>query len=154
MENNKKEKTNIIVNNENDAIFYIDPLDGDGFRFPYLLYTPNNIKNGSPIFVAGNNSREINKDYEVDIEQAFNMIKGTLKIPIFNESRVPILMPIFPSFYGECGECGECEECEKEKYIQQLSRNTMLIKDGNLARIDLQLIAMINNAKELLLKYE
>ena len=62
---------------------------------------------------------------------------GSLAHYLANELRMPLLVPVFPR-----------PEKEWHLYTHMLDRDVMKIKKGNLKRIDLQLLAMINATRE------
>lgn len=108
-----------------------------GFSWPYYLLMPSAIKNPAVMMVEPNNTGTTNDDPAVHDAAALNLINA-------RESRAedlgcPILVPTFPR-----------PATDWRVYTQALDRDTLQTTLPNLARIDLQLIAMIDDARTLL----
>lgn len=152
-----------VGKNNDGKIYYSNPNSKAGFNFGYFLYIPTDIKNGVPLVVRGNNSCNTYRKLEEAIDNCYEQHKkdtddymSMIVRPEFVNLEVPLLMPVFPRIEPNS---------KTEIYIQQLSENTMEIgqpgfeslgtsKDDlkKLERVDLQLIAMINDAKSKLKK--
>ena len=89
----------------------------------YLLVEPNNTG-------VGSNFVSLDKNTKDSIETC----SGS---SVARKLKIPLLMPVFPRPGGTL-------------YTHALDRETLLIGEGDLKRIDLQLIAMIAHAQKLL----
>ena len=96
----------------------------------YLLVGPNNTA------IGGSDSMKVHDEsaYQeaTDSQSSFNNL-------VSQGLGVPLLVPVFPRPYSEWWV-----------YTQILDRNTMLMEREELKRIDLQLIAMIEDSKKIL----
>ena len=112
-----------------------------GFNFPFFLFIPETIDKNKAnyLFVETNNTGTTSDDLEVHLEKALNLVKRSYANTIARGLNVPLLVPVFPrpSTQWQC-------------YTHALDRDTLEINSGQLKRIDLQLIAMIDFAYELL----
>jgi len=127
-----------------DTILEIKAQPNLGFEFPFLLKIPDKaIKSGTKyLLVETNNSGIVSDDYQVHFQKARKAIVGNAVGPwVAKKLNFPILIPVFPR-----------SETEWKTYTHALDRDTMLIKSGKAKRLDLQLLAMISQAKKELLK--
>ena len=110
----------------------------EGFNFPYYLLIPQRISLDKPIYllVEPNNTGVGNRFESLDrnTKDAIEMCSAS---SVARKLKIPLLMPVFPRPGGTL-------------YTHALDRETLLIRDGDLRRIDLQLIAMITHAQKLL----
>lgn len=113
-----------------------------GFNYDYLLFIPQDFSSASihRLLVIPNNSGKYG-DIELMKQCAINSIKDNWEGTIARKLNIPVLVPIFP------------RSKEINAYTHVLDRNTMLITNGQPARLDLQLMAMIDDAKDLLYQY-
>jgi hypothetical protein len=121
------------------TVIEIKAQPSQGFEFPFLLKIPDDSVNQSVkyLVVETNNSGMASDDFEVHYQKAKNAIIGNAIGPwIAEKLQFPILIPIFPR-----------PETIWETYTHALDRDTLLIGSGNLKRLDLQLLAMIEQAK-------
>lgn len=140
-ERRQKEKTQdqdlIEVSEE---LIKVESKTEKGFHWDYYLFIPVlSIPEESslPLLVTPNNTGKGHENIQVHDDAARSDASQTWKNQIARRLEVPQLVPVFPRELGKY-------------YTHQLSRDVMLIEDGNLQRIDLQLIAMIEDARELL----
>ena len=122
---------------------------GKNFNFGYILYIPKNILKDSTMIIVGSNvSHSTNS-----IEEANNeVLKSGLypSLPIYrvaNELGLPILYPLFPRITND----------NETIYNHMLSSNSLSSKtpkivEYGLERVDLQLIEMLKDAKQLLIE--
>lgn len=111
----------------------------NGFHHPYYLYLPQDMQsNASParLFVVPNNSAGASNDLNFHDEYARKLILNQDPSIIARRLNVPMLVPVFPRL--------------PELYTHQLNRATMTTHMSGYERVDLQLIAMIKDAKALL----
>ena len=109
-----------------------------GFNFPYYLLIPENISLDKPIYllVEPNNTGIDNSFKSLD-RNAKESIETCSGSSVARKLKIPLLMPVFPRPGGTL-------------YTHALDRETLLIREGDLKRIDLQLIAMITHGQKLL----
>jgi hypothetical protein len=120
----------------NVTITKIPENPSKGFHWPYYLSIPNSLQEPATLFVEPNNSGSPALDHVFhDVKAAELLYSRTAVVNVNWNLRVPILVPTFPRTY--------------EDYIQ--SMNLWLPDNCNcpeLERPDLQMIAMIEDAKE------
>jgi pimeloyl-ACP methyl ester carboxylesterase len=108
-----------------------------GFSWPYYLYVPATVKSPPVLMVEPNVSGWVSDDPAFHDQRANDLI-------VFKESwadymGVPYLIPTFPRPASDI-----------TTYIQALDRKTIQTTVPGLVRIDLQLIAMIQDAQSIL----
>ncbi|MBZ5500213.1 MAG: Ig-like domain-containing protein [Acidobacteriia bacterium] len=105
-----------------------------GFSWPYYLRTPNSVKQPAILLVEPNNTGTVNDDPAVHNLAAKNeALAWAMRM---DELGCPYLIPTFPR-----------PASHAEVYTQALDRNTLVTKLPDLERIDLQLLAMIDDAR-------
>jgi hypothetical protein len=113
-----------------------------GFNYPYILRMP--ASNGAPpgnfLLVEPNNSGSLSDDLAVHLRDAEELSRKGVGSFVSKALNVPLMMPVFPRL-----------ESQPLVYTHLLDRDTMLIHGGPLDRIDLQLLAMITDARAHLL---
>ena len=127
-------------------LLIVEPVE-DQFNFGYVLYIPNSILKNTTLIVEGSNSNNSNENIDIAIKDIYNQATHP-SLPIYaiaNDFGMPILYPLFPRWNNG----------EETIYNQMLSSNSLNIntkglKENNLFRVDLQLINMINNARNIL----
>lgn len=115
----------------------IEASPAKGFHYPYLLQVPK----GSPrattrLLVEPNNTGAISDDPAVHLEAAQRLARNALGASMAARLEVPFLVPVFPR-----------PETDWKIYTHQLDRDSMRITSGPMRRLDLQLIAMIEDAQ-------
>lgn len=126
--------------NENFELIEIEKNSNIGFDYPYYLYIPKSIyDNGAnqreiTILVAPNNTGTLNDSIEFHKQVAKKQILLWAKIS--NRLNTVVLMPVFPR-----------PEKYPNIYTHALDRDVFLTDKKAFKRLDLQLIAMINDAK-------
>lgn len=128
-----------VAENRYGKIYKIDAAPNKGFNYPYLLMIPKNInKTGKKtILVEGNNSG-VTDDFKETEEKTLASM-GHSRGEVAKKLDSPFLMPVFPRPAKPDGS---------NLYTHQLTRETMLIKDGPIKRPDLQILAMIKDARK------
>ena len=115
-----------------------------GFSFPYYLFVPQEMDSSKPVhlLVEPCNTGTTSDDFEHHDSKAKSLAlkKSSHVNRIARRLGVPLLVPVFPRPGGERWRI----------YTHALDRDTFLITDGDLRRIDLQLIKMITHAQQLL----
>lgn len=111
-----------------------------GFNYPYFLFIPQEAlkDNEVSIIIEPNNTGFTSDDFDDHMESAQNLATNKANLGNFLSHQLgyPLLIPMFPR--------------SKENwkvYTHALDRDVMLQKGNDLERIDLQLIAMVEDAK-------
>ena len=119
-----------------DPTFFeeIEADPGKGFHWPYLLYRPTNVKKPTVLLVVPNNTSYPSDDFAVHKSSAY-WWSPLHKLWAANLGS-PLLMPIFPRPMANA-----------EVYTHALDRNALTTTVSGLVRLDLQLIAMIDDAR-------
>lgn len=110
----------------------------EGFNFPYYLLIPQgiNLDKSIHLLVEPNNTGVGSNFVSLD-RNTKDAIETSSASSVARKLKIPVLMPVFPRPGGTL-------------YTHALDRETLLIREGNLKRIDLQMIAMITHAQKLL----
>lgn len=106
----------------------------DGFSWGYLLYVPERVV--SPyLLVIPNNTGTVSDDLQVHAKAAHNLMKW--KKADADTLGVALLIPVFPR-----------PESIGHVYTHALDRDCLQIQQSEYKRLDLQLIAMIDDVRE------
>lgn len=111
-----------------------------GFAYPYYLYVPKALrepggaKKKHTILVIPNNAGKVSDELSVHDEDVRRKIKSNAQIA--DRIGVALLMPVFPR-----------PRTDWKIYTHALDRDSMLTGKKELARLDLQLLAMIDDAR-------
>jgi hypothetical protein len=108
-----------------------------GFSWPYYLYVPGYLKSPPVLFVEPNNTGYVSDDPRAHDQAAYALINFEMNWADYMGT--PYLIPTFPR-----------PASDVTMYTQALDRKTLLTTIPGLVRIDLQLIAMIQDAQALL----
>ena len=113
----------------------------DGFAFPYYLLVPQGIDFSKPLYllVEPCNTGPIRSFKSLD-RKTKALAEKSHATAIARALKIPLLVPVFPRPGGDRWRI----------YTHALDRDTLLIQEGELRRIDLQLIKMIGHAQRLL----
>jgi len=133
----KISQLNLAGNN----IIEVESDSDKGFNFPYFLFVPDTADKSQQLhlLVETNNTGTSSDDFVVHHERALDLVKRSYPNRIARELSVPLLVPVFPR-----------PRTNWQAYTHALDRDTLEINEGKLKRLDLQLIAMIDNSLELL----
>jgi predicted esterase len=105
-------------------------------RLTSYYYIPQNVKNTTYLLVEPNNTGSANDDIKVHERRVLNTFQ---RVKAFaDELGVILLVPVFPRPANR-----------GLTYTHALDRDTLLNSTGELARIDLQLIQMIDDLREI-----
>lgn len=122
-----------------DTVIEVAAAPDKGFNFAFLLKIPQETKTNY-LIVETNNTGKVSDNFEEHYSNAKSTITGNAIGPwLSKELQAPILIPVFPR-----------SEQDWQTYTHALDRDTLLIATGTLKRIDLQLLAMIKEAKKVL----
>jgi hypothetical protein len=122
-----------------DALVEIPAAPENGFNFPYLLFVPNSAaaKRYSYLLVETNNTGRVSDDLEVHRAAAIALARdSSVGNFVAKALGIPLLVPIFPR-----------PSSAANVYTHSLDRDTILISEGPLRRLDLQLLSMIADAR-------
>lgn len=114
-----------------------------GFNFPYFLYAPENGRN-KPVLVECVNSGFPSDDLQDHIDAAERTIQSGLSRDLCDELGVPFLVPVIKD--PVTGEASDSR-------TQSLDTEAMQIEEGRFARIDKQVVAMVDDARDRLADY-
>jgi dienelactone hydrolase len=127
--------------NASSEISKIEAKPAKGFAYPYYLYVPKALrekaedgKKTHTILVITNNAGKLSDDFNVheeDVKRKFNQ-----NVQIADRLGVALLTPVFPR-----------PQTDWKIYTHALDRDAMTTGKKEFARFDLQLIAMIDDAR-------
>lgn len=114
----------------------IDAAPERGFTYPYYLYVPKVTGTAvRHILVSPNNTGSVKDD--LGVHEA-NVKRRMAQVPLaFGKLEVPFLMPVFPR-----------PESDWKIYTHALDRDSLITDKKEYARLDLQLVAMIDDARK------
>ena len=122
-----------------------------GFHFPYLLKTSKKTVDANYIVVESNNTGGHNKSIKGMTSKAKKSLGWVLGSSISKKLNYPMLMPVFPFATKEI-EKVLTNKNKYKYYFPLLDSDVLKIDLDKYKRIDLQLIAMIDDARERLFK--
>jgi hypothetical protein len=124
-------------------LHFVEPSKTDKFNFPYYLFVPHNVNKDNMTFIVvePNNTGFADDDLQKHSAKAERMATKDFYIGryVAGELNFPLLVPVFPR-----------SKTNWEVYTHALDRDAMLQAGNKLERIDLQLIAMFDDARALL----
>ena len=122
-------------------ILLIENDSAKGFNFPYYLFIPDNIADDSELtmIVEPNNSGFVDDNLDKHKEKALRTATRDFYTGnyVARSLQLPLLVPVFPR-----------SESDWKIYTHALDRDAMLEKDTDIERLDLQLLAMVDDARE------
>ena len=118
-----------------DGTLVVDAAPEKGFSFPYLLRIPKTA-GASYLLVEPNNTGKVADDFSVHEQAAHELSRRAVGAYVSTRLQLPLLVPVFPR-----------REKEWQIYTHMLDRDVMTLSDGPLRRLDLQLLAMIDDAQ-------
>ena len=123
------------------TLIEVPAVESSGFYFPYYLYIPQDLSRSEPVrlLVEPNNTGQTTDDFEVHRASAKRLASAGNVRRLADRLHAPLLVPVFPR-----------PSSQSKIYTHYLDRDSMLIKDGPLTRIDLQLLSMIRHARQML----
>lgn len=116
---------------------------GKGFYSEYYLFLPDTLKKSDPVFllVEPNNTGFTDDNHKTHVDAAHDIVRFGQSNKIARELGIPVLVP-----------CFDRTQTNWEDYTHALDRDTLLIEDGPLKRVDEQLLAMVADARGVLVK--
>ena len=122
-------------------ILLIESNSDKGFNFPYFLFIPYNIADDSELtmILEPNNSGFVDDNLDKHKEKALRTATRDFYTGnyVARSLQLPLLVPVFPR-----------SESDWKIYTHALDRDVMLEKDTDIERLDLQLLAMVDDARE------
>lgn len=128
------------------SVTKIDANPDKGFNYPYFLYAPAVPEEmaAGPLLIEPNNTGTTTDDFSQHLEAARRIANGDGNggsgRAISNRLGVPFLVPVFPR--------PRSEPVDSDHYVHMLDTDTMHIESGDLARVDLQLLKMADDARQ------
>jgi hypothetical protein len=122
-----------------DVLIEVPAAPENGFNFPYLLFVPNSAaaKRYGYVLVEVNNTGRVSDDLEVHRAAAIALARdSSVGNFVAKAVGIPLLVPIFPR-----------PSSADTVYTHSLDRDTIVISEGPLRRLDLQLLSMIADAR-------
>ncbi len=117
----------------------VRPTGADGFAWPYLLYIPGSLRGSAPpettrLLVAPNNSGSPKES------QAYHGLMARAGLLVLKRQadalQTPLLIPVFPR-----------PATDTALYTHALDRDSLTTDKPGLQRLDLQLLAMVDDAR-------
>jgi len=131
--------TNRIIDPSKDTVVRMRQNKSKGFNYPYYLFVPKGLSGPVHLLVEPNNTGRISDALIIHERRVKRDIVKSYQNAIARRLNTAVLMPVFPR-----------PKKEWRIYTHSLDRDTLLVGDGKLRRLDAQLINMIQDAKELL----
>lgn len=134
------EPTSLSPPNNGNTLIEVAAAPEKGFHFPYVIFIPKSAegKASSYLLVEPNNTGKTSDDLEVHRAAAVALARdSSVGNAVSKKLGIPLLVPVFPR-----------PSSLDTLYTHSLDRDTILISEGPLKRLDLQLLAMIADAKE------
>lgn len=128
-----------------DSLIIVESNPSKGFNNSYVLFIPKGTpkKKLTYLLVEPNNTGKTSDSIEVHKKSAIDLASiSSVGNNISTNLKIPILVPIFPR-----------PSSKPLVYTHALDRDVIFEKDKKLERLDLQLIAMVQNAQDLLKDY-
>lgn len=129
-----------------DSLIVVARNPEKGFHHDYLLFVPKRTPLDKKLFllVEPNNTGKISDSIEVHKKYAISLATvSSVGNNISTELKLPLLVPVFPR-----------PESQPLIYTHALDRDVMLESSPELKRLDLQLLAMIEDARNILISMD
>lgn len=132
----------IITIQEAPEPMLIEADSDAGFNYPYYLYSPNksSADDATPLLVEPNNTGTSTDDFEQHRQRARETAERGVGRAVADELNSPLLVPVFPR--------PRSDPVDFTHYVHALDDTTMAIEDGPLERVDLQLLSMVEDARD------
>ena len=121
-------------------LIFVEPEPEDVFQYPYFLFIPDEVSAGEEVFVIvePNNSGFADDDLQKHMDKAENTATNDYYLGnyVAQQLKYPLLVPAFPR-----------PQSDWRIYTHALDRDVMLQKCNSLERIDLQILAMFEDAR-------
>lgn len=126
-----------------DSLLIVKKNPEKGFHHDYLLFIPKGtlLNNKLYLLVEPNNTGKITDSIEVHKQYAINLASvSSVGNNISTELHIPLLVPVYPR-----------PASQPLLYTHALDRDVMLERKPALKRLDLQLLEMIDDARNILM---
>lgn len=129
------------IDNTQDQLIKVAANPEKGFNYPYYLWVPKYINNSEQryLLIEPNNSGIVSDDLALHDALAKELAEKLNGHYIAESLRIPFLVPVFPR-----------PQTDWQLYTHELNRATLLVQNGDMKRLDLQLVAMVRDAQNLL----
>jgi hypothetical protein len=130
------------VTGNGDSLLVIPANPAKGFHHDYILFIPKSTPVNKKIYllVEPNNTGKLSDSIELHKRYAISLASvSSVGNNISTELKIPLLVPVFPRTASQ-----------PLVYTHALDRDIMLEKKPGMKRIDLQLLEMITDAKNVL----
>ena len=142
------------LNLSNELLCRVTVNPTEGFNFPYYLFIPQGINLNKPVHLLVEPCNPgVSQSLKSLDRQTKALAEASHATLIAKRLRVPLLVPVFPRPGGDQSLVPVSQRpggARWETYTHALDRDTLLVRTGDLKRIDLQLINMIAHAQRLL----
>lgn len=125
-------------NGSSQKIIKVAPRASNRFKWSYVLYIPDNISRRYMLIVP-NNTGSVDDNIEIHEKKAYSLLEWQKEYA--DKLGVPLLIPVFPR-----------PEKIGHIYTHALDRDCIITDIEGIKRLDFQLIAMIEDAKERLVQ--
>ena len=129
-----------IFEAESGELLYTQEKPQEGFKFPYYLFIPDGcLKEREIILVVESNNSGLSDDFGEHIEATKRTATKDFYIGnyVSRKLKIPLLVPVFPR-----------SKSTWKMYTHALDKDVVMQKNTNLERIDLQLLAMVEDANK------
>jgi len=119
----------------------VDAAPDEGFNYPYYLYAPvfDADDDPRPILVEPTNTGSTSDDFETHRQAGQRTVERGPGRTIADQLPAPFVVPVFPR--------PSRNPVDSTHYVHQLDTETLAIEDGDLQRVDQQLLAMVEDAR-------
>ena len=142
------------LNLSNELLCRVTVNPTEGFNFPYYLFIPQGINLNKPVHLLVEPCNTGVSRTRKSLDRKTKALAEASHATVIAKSlKVPLLVPIFPRPGSDQWLVPVSPRPDKDQwqaYTHALDRDTLLVRDGDLKRIDLQLINMIAHAQRLL----
>jgi hypothetical protein len=123
---------------ERDTILIIEANPGSGFWFPYYLMIPDSVDRTATQYILIETTNTGGNDtFSYHERNAYLQTRErSMSSQLSRDLRIPLLVPVFPRPYTDW-----------HLYTHAFDRDAAMIKKGQMKRLDLQLIAMFQDAR-------
>lgn len=120
------------------AVELVYPEPESGFNYPYYLRVPKEPTPSAPaVLVVESNNSGLRDDFDEHVEEVKRQVTGAGLGPLVaGHLGQPLLIPVFPRSRERW-----------EIYTHALDRDSMLLRDDEAERLDLQLLSMVAHAR-------
>jgi hypothetical protein len=135
-----------IITTKRDSLIVVAKNPEKGFHHEYILFVPKGTPLNKKVFllVEPNNTGKITDSIEVHRKYAIDLASvSSVGNNISTELKIPLLVPVFPR-----------PASKPLMYTHALDRDVMLERKTELKRLDLQLLEMISDARNILLSMD